>query len=76
MWVYLVSLDSTHVHGLVDLSAVDDLPSDLDVVGIEVGLDLVLVDGVDDWLSVGGVQGKYRCHSLESMTIRTRCHRL
>lgn len=38
----------THVHGLVQLPAVDDLPRDVDVVVVEVGLDLVFVDGVDD----------------------------
>jgi hypothetical protein len=38
----------THVHGLVHLSAVDDLPGDLDIVVSKVFLDLILVDGVDD----------------------------
>jgi hypothetical protein len=39
----------THVHVLVELSTVDDLPGDLDVVMVKVLLDLVLVDGVNDW---------------------------
>lgn len=38
----------THVHGLVELSTVDDLPSDLNVVVVKVLLDLILVDRVDD----------------------------
>jgi hypothetical protein len=38
----------THVHVLVELSALDDLPSDLDVVVVKVLLNLVLVDGVND----------------------------
>jgi hypothetical protein len=40
----------TYVHGLVELSSVDDLPCDLDFVVVEVLLDLILVDGVNDWL--------------------------
>jgi hypothetical protein len=40
--------NSTHVHGLVELSTVDDLPSDFNVVVVKVLLDLVLVDRVDD----------------------------
>ena len=41
----------TYVHGLVELSSVDDLPCDLDLVVVEVLLDLIFVDGVNDWLS-------------------------
>ena len=40
----------TYVHGLVELSSVDDLPCDFDLVVIEVLLDLILVDRVYDWL--------------------------
>jgi hypothetical protein len=40
----------TYVHGLVELSSVDDLPCDFDLVVVEVLLDLVFVDGVNDWL--------------------------
>jgi hypothetical protein len=39
----------TYVHGFVELSTLDDLPGDLDVVVIEVLLDLVLVDWLDNW---------------------------
>jgi len=38
----------THVHVLVELSTVDDLPGNLDVVVVKVLLDLILVDGLDD----------------------------
>jgi len=38
----------THVHVLVELSTVDDLPGYLDVVVVKVLLDLILVDGLDD----------------------------
>jgi hypothetical protein len=41
-------LTITYVHVLVELSTVDDLPGDLDLVVIKVFLDLVLVDGVND----------------------------
>jgi hypothetical protein len=40
--------EGTHVHGLVELTAVNNLPGDGDVVVLEVGLDLVLVDGMND----------------------------
>lgn len=40
----------TYVHGLVQLSTINDLPGDGNIVVLEVGLDLVLVDGVDDWI--------------------------
>ena len=67
----------THVHGLVDLTALDDLPGDLDVVVVKVGLDLVLVDRVDDWGLVWWArQISGSKDSLVSITIRTRCHRL
>ena len=38
----------TYVHGLVELSSIDDLPCDVNLVVVEVLLDLVLVDGVND----------------------------
>ena len=34
----------------MELSSVNDLPCDFDLVVIEVLLDLILVDGVNDWL--------------------------
>jgi hypothetical protein len=40
----------TYVHGLVELSSVDDLPCDFDLVVVEILLDLVFVDGVNDCL--------------------------
>jgi hypothetical protein len=40
----------TYVHCLVELSSVDDLPCNFDLVVVEVLLDLVFVDGVNDCL--------------------------
>jgi hypothetical protein len=40
----------TYVHCLVELSSVDDLPCNFDLVVVEVFLDLVFVDGVNDCL--------------------------
>lgn len=55
VWTLARSLNAnqirvTHVHSLVELSSVDDLPGNLDLVVVEILLDLVLVDGVNDWL--------------------------
>lgn len=48
----------THVHGLVHFTTLDNLPGDFDIVVIKVRLDLVLVDGMDDW--IGYQRGHFR----------------
>jgi hypothetical protein len=55
----------TYVHGLVEFSSVDDLPGDINLVVVKVGLDLVLVDRVNDWSSVNGIKTEARLTGID-----------